>query len=173
MEQKKRIFKIILLISIGILIGRLMINNDVNYQMIREEIFQREMGSVFAKEPKYINQRTFQLTHSDGSPAPLHIVKFECCTVGGMVKNGELYIGTLNNTYRRPIYATTSELVPVLEMSTVIHELVHLTTKHFATSSACIDVNNSFWQEKIAYNAEWLYRQMMMFDEDGYYKISK
>ena len=160
-------------IILGVKLWIYMFTNTTNFQMLPETIGSLEMKSVATTDVKYTIQKTFQLTNSDGTPAPFHIVKFECCGVGGMVKNGEIYIGTINETLARPVFATTSQMVPVIEMPTIVHELVHQTTKHYATSSACIDINNRFWQEKIAYNAEWLYRQMMMFDEDGYYKISK
>jgi len=162
------------LIGAGVLLTRLFTGTSgIHYQMLQGDILTREFMSVFAREPKYIVQKQFQITHSDGVPLPFNVVKFECCQIGGMVKDGQLFIGTINEVDAWSIAGSTQEKVPEIEMPILVHELVHITTRHFATTSVCIDVNNPFWQEKIAYNAEWLYRQMMMLDEDGYFKIRK
>ncbi len=153
--------------------GYIYSNVAINYQMSQEIVGEGIKKSLSTTDVKYIEQSNYQLTNGDGTPAPLHIVKFECCGVGGMIKNGEIYIGTTNERLARPVFATTSQMIPEIEMAIIIHELTHYSTKHFATSSKLIDVNDRVWQENVAYNSEWLYRQMMMFDEDNYFRIVK
>jgi hypothetical protein len=129
-----------------------------------------EMKSYTTKEPKFTKTKGLQITHTDGTPIPFYIGKFECCGVMGMVKDKAVYIGYYNEVDGKPLGATTTQKIPEIQMETIIHELSHISTLHnFATSSP----NDRFIQEVQAYDIQFLYAQIRSYEEDGHFKIMK
>lgn len=142
------------------------------YNTYNQGIADREHASLTMPEAKYSITRTFLLNHTDGTPVKFHLVKFQCCLqIGGMVKDGELYMGYLNEVQGTPLGATTTQMIPEIEMNILVHELVHLGTLHYVKD--CPDFSTNVCQERIAYNVEDLYTQIKSLNEDQFFNINK
>jgi hypothetical protein len=142
------------------------------YNTYNQRISEREQASLTIEAPKYSITRTFLLNHTDGTPVRFHLVKFECCNrIGGMVKNGELYMGYLNEVQVNQLGTTTLQMVPEIEISILVHELFHLGSMNVL--KYCADFSTNVCQEKGAYNVEYLYEQIRSLGEDGFFRLNK
>lgn len=167
----KIIVKLALIISIllGIKLIYYIYKPEPAFYQFRDE---KIIGfSVNHAEPKYTVKRVFQITHLDGTPVKLHIVQFECCGVAGMVKNGDLYLGYVNEVTAKPIFATTTQKIPEIGIETVTHELMHLVTLHYKATTT--KLSDRVFQETMAYDSQFLYSQLRSFDEDNYLRLIK
>lgn len=151
------------------------------WYMLTPEIYQiniepvmgsRIAASMEGKEPKHTIIKEFQITHIDGTPSKFYIVKIECCGVGAFVKNNNLYMGYMNEVSYKSPFSTTTEMLPAIDMSILIHELAHLTTIHNSNKNSCTYTNTALWQETNAYDTEHLYTQIKSFHEDNYLRLT-
>ena len=125
------------------------------------------------QEPKYTVKKTFNLTHSDGTPQIVKIVKFHCCNnVGGFVKDGVVYLGYLNEVMGKPITAKKKEMIPDIKLNTALHELHHTSLIHNFNSEACFDKVSQKCLERTAYDFETLAEQLFSLQEDQHIKLS-
>ena len=141
-------------------------------QMFNESIAARELGSLTMVEPKYTVYKRFQITHSTGDALMVNLVKFHCCNnIGGMVKDGELYVGFMNTTLRTQLGTTTKADVPELSLFTIVHELHHIVQMKHLSNGENPMTNKML--ERTAYDFEGLLQQLISFEEDGHFSITK
>lgn len=140
------------------------------YSTYNQDIADREHASLTMPEAKYSITKTFLLNHTDGTPVKFHLVKFQCCNrTAGMVKNGELYMGYLNEVQGTPLGATTTQMIPEIEISILLHELFHLGSLQVVKT--CPDFSTNVCNEKGAYSVEYLYEQIRSLSEDNFFRL--
>lgn len=174
MSQNKITWLLIFLINAFLISWFAYAVNSVQpvYNTYNQGIAAREQASLRMPEAKYSITKTFLLNHTDGTPVKFHLVKFECCNrTAGMVKNGELYMGYLNEVQGTPLGATTTQMIPEIEISILLHELFHLGSLQVVKT--CPDFSTNVCNEKGAYNVEYLYEQIRSLDEDNFFKLNK
>jgi len=149
-------------------------DNPTLGQMYNQQIAEREKGSVEMTEPEYTVEKTFFLTHSDGASLTMKIVKFKCCNrVFAMANIHEQFIGFdyYNKAWVYQIGKKEKQEVPVLHLTSIAHELLHISTMHYLKNGA--NGMDRAVQEKMAYNFEHLLTQILSLEEDGYLVIQK
>lgn len=161
---------VLFVIAFSILAYKLHYN--VNYFAIDERFANRVQGSVQGSTlTKFTSTLDFQITHIDGTSTKVHIGKFECCVVNGMVQNGEMYIGYWNEVPFKAYNSTTTKYIPEINMEILVHELFHLVTLH--NKALCKDITDRVCQETNAYDMEHLYMQVKSMDEDSIIRLAK
>jgi len=118
---------------------------------------------------------TFTLTHLDKSTTSFKLVTFSTTTaVAGFYapSDGSLSV-RVDNWEKRKRYQEEEKDVPVVNISILVHEIVHMTTLYNTKGVECQSVYNAICQEKMAYDAGYIYEQIRSFEEDGLLVLSK
>lgn len=175
-KQNKLVWLLAFLISAFVCgwIISIVFENKTLGQMYNQQIAEREKGSVEMTEPEYTVEKEFFLTHSDGASLTMKIVKFKCCNrVFAMANIHQQFIGFdyFNKAWVYQIGKKQKQEVPVLHLTSIAHELLHISTMHYLKSGA--NGMDRAVQEKMAYNFEHLLTQMLSLEEDGYFVIQK
>jgi len=135
-----------------------------------EDRIQKSISTV----PKWNVEKTFYLTQTNGSSTVFEVAKFECCGTGGLVTwGGTLVMGYLNTVEAISIGTTTKQQIPEIEISILIHELLHLVTIQPAVIAKCPALAEPILQEEMAYNIESLYSQIKSLEEDNKIRLNK
>lgn len=171
MKSNKIVWLVVFLLS-ALLVTYLLKGSTVYPAIYNPDIALRETLSKTVI-PKWNTEKSFIITHTHGSSTNFNVVKFECCGTGGMVKDGQLYMGYLNTVEATPIGTTTKTQIPIIDIEILGHELVHLTTLQPYVLEKCPALASHDLQEKIAYNWGHLYSQIRSFEEDNWIRLQK
>jgi hypothetical protein len=170
--KKEEYIKVGLLWVIGFVMMFVLLKEKPYQQTYSDTIRQLEKQSVSNPIPKYKVKQQFQITHSDGTPVKVFIVKFECCLTRAFVnRSNEMYLGYYNEVKGKPISATTTQMIPEIEMSMFIHEIFHIVSLHHLSKGEDPITHEN--QEKMAYDIQSLYEQLVSLEGDGYIKLTK
>ncbi len=169
--KKLTLIALIICVLLGGKLVYFMFTPDPTYYQVDPAMQSRIAKSIEGKAPKYTIMKEAQITHIDGTPTKFYVVKMECCGVGGFVQGGNIYMGYVNEqSYKSPL-STTTEMLPIIEMPILVHELSHLVTLHGAVRNSCTEITSPLWQETRGYNTEHLYTQIKSLHEDNFIRL--
>jgi len=171
-NKSNKIVWLIAFLIMALIVGYLLQKENLYQAMYNQDIALRETLSK-AVQPKWTAEKTFIITHTHGSSTNFNVAKFQCCGTGGVVKDGQIYMGYVNTVEATPLGTTTKTQIPLIDIEILGHELVHLITLQPYVLEQCPALASHDLQEKIAYNWGHLYSQIRSLDEDGYIRLTK
>lgn len=143
---------------------------------IQQNIKLSELESIVkveAPEPTVLID--LPITHINGATTSFRIITFATPTmVGGFYspKDGSLSVRVYNWGSKKGIDGVTRN-VPLVDISVLVHELVHMTTWYNAQYKDCPSLWESVCQERMAYDAGYYYQQLRAYEEDGKFILTK
>tara|TARA_R110000868_G_C10867139_1_gene761990 strand:+ start:892 stop:1416 length:525 start_codon:yes stop_codon:yes gene_type:complete len=128
--------------------------------------------------PKWKTEQTFIMAQYHGSSTVFEVAKFQCCDTAAMAFQNKIIMGYLNTVETTPIGTTTKKQVPEIEIEILGHELVHHVLFQPYVIEQCPALKGDTQaskelHESIAYNWDYLYKQIRSLDEDGYIRLVK
>jgi len=158
-------------LAIGALLS-VVLDSKAFGQMYNKDIAKREQGSINMREPEYVIEKTFNLTHSDGASVTLKIGKFRCCdniAAFTEIEQQTIGFGYFNKVNVNQIGTSTKQQVAQIYLTSVAHELLHLVTMYHLQKGA--NPMDRTVQEKMAYDYEFLLSQIIELHNDGFISL--
>lgn len=159
----------------------------VGLMLVGEQVAKAEGTKKYATDqiykslsiiPKWRTEQTFIMAQYHGSSTVFEVAKFQCCDTAAMAFQNKIIMGYLNTVEATPIGTTTKKQVPEIEIEILGHELVHHVLFQPYVIEQCPALSGNTraskeLHESIAYNWDYLYKQIRSLDEDGYIRLVK